>query len=258
MHRSWYLMDVTLEPKRRPYAAPSNIVAVLQRARSRNLPETIDDDFLRLAEVPDAAFGRVKEALRFFGFTHPDGRPTDLLVALAQSPDEEYRRLLEGAVREAYAEDFARVDPAEDSQVKIADAFRLYEPRSQHKRMVMLFLGIAREASIPVLDAPRERKMQGSTARRPTAGRSTNQTARVGRAIERNEAHPITPHLGRSSLLFGVSEEDIAALDESEFDEVWSALGKVARARARARAPQLPSSVAPADNNDGGDQEVSE
>jgi hypothetical protein len=36
--------------------------------------------------------------------------------------------------------------------------------------------------------------------------------------------------------LFGVTESDIAALDDTEFAEVWAALGKVARARARSRS----------------------
>jgi len=245
-------MAVTHEEGRRPYAAPSNVVAVLQRVRSRNLPETVDDDFLRLAEVPDAAFGRVKEALRFLGFIHEDGRPTDLLAALAKSPDEDYRQLLESAVRESYAPDLARIDPAADTQAKIVDAFRLYEPRSQTGRMVMFLLGLCREAGIPVLDAPRERKMQGAL-RQPITRR--HQTIRLGQAGERDEASHFTRGGVRSPLLFGVSEDDIAALDESEFNEVWSALGKVARARARTRASK---SVAPEVDTVGDDGEVSE
>jgi hypothetical protein len=39
-------------------------------------------------------------------------------------------------------------------------------------------------------------------------------------------------------MLFGITESDIGALDEEEFGEVWAALGKVARARARAREVQ--------------------
>jgi hypothetical protein len=39
-----------------------------------------------------------------------------------------------------------------------------------------------------------------------------------------------------ASQLFGITESDIAVLDDSDFNEVWAALGKVARARARAHA----------------------
>src|SRR3989442_14114702 len=101
---------------RRPYAASSNVVAVLQRLRNRNLPEVIDDEFFRLVDVPDVVFGRVREALQFLGLIAQDRRPTDRLRALAASTDEEYRQLLGAALREAYRDDFARIDPAQDSQ----------------------------------------------------------------------------------------------------------------------------------------------
>lgn len=45
----------------------------------------------------------------------------------------------------------------------------------------------------------------------------------------------VTVSHGTSGVLFGVTEDDVAALDEAEFNEVWTALGKVARARARAK-----------------------
>src|SRR3990167_4468206 len=37
----------------RPYAAPANIISVLQRLRSRKLPEVVDVDYLRDAGIPD-------------------------------------------------------------------------------------------------------------------------------------------------------------------------------------------------------------
>jgi hypothetical protein len=47
-------------------------------------------------------------------------------------------------------------------------------------------------------------------------------------------------------LLFGVTEDDIAVLSDDEFDEVWAALGKVARARSRVK--KLAISSAPSSN----------
>jgi hypothetical protein len=35
--------------------------------------------------------------------------------------------------------------------------------------------------------------------------------------------------------VFGITEDDIAVLNEREFEEVWAALGKVVRAKARAK-----------------------
>ena len=42
-------------------------------------------------------------------------------------------------------------------------------------------------------------------------------------------------------LLFGVTEDDIAALPPDEFQEVWTALGKVALARAKSNRQQVES-----------------
>lgn len=220
------------EEERRPYAAAANVKEVLKRVRTRNLPEVIDDDFFRVVDIPDVVFGRVRDALRFLDLIADDGRPTDRLRALAASTDEEYQMLLASAVRDAYRDDFERVDPAQDTQGQIVNAFRRYLPRSQTARMVMLFLGLCREAGIPVLDAPRDRGMQGSATARP---RTVSARTKVPRPVPRRT---IPPADNRSpaetpSSIFGVTQQDIALLSEEEFQEVWNALGKVARARAR-------------------------
>jgi hypothetical protein len=220
------------EERRRPYAAASNVVGALQRARTRNLPDKIDDDFLRIVGIPDIVFGRVIEALRFLGMTEENGEPSDTFKAIGAATDEEYRSILEGVVREAYREDFARIDPGQDPQARIVDAFKPYQPRSQTNRMVMLFLGLCREAGIPVLDAPRQRQMKSGAAtkhsfvRRNNNPQSNKPAGGGGSGASPRASVP-------SGQLFGVTEEDIAALPQEEFDEVWAALGKVARARAR-------------------------
>ncbi len=235
---------------RRPYAASSNVRAVLQRTRTRNLPDKIDDDFLQLADISPVVFGRVREALRFLGMIDKNGQRTAKLEAIAASTDEDYKTLLESAVRDAYSDDFERVNPSEDSQGKIVSAFRRYEPRSQTARMVMLFLGLCREAGITVLDAPRERSMKGpQTSARSAGGGSTG--SRVQREDPRQdvlppEGHALTPR-HQPGVIFSVTEEDIAGLGEDEFQEVWAALGKVARARSR---PKNPEPAVPVDDHE--------
>lgn len=232
-----------IEPRgdddRRPYAPAANVLAVIERVRRLNLPAAVDTDFLRLADVPEGSLGRVAFALRFLGLTDADARPSDQLRAIARATDEEYRELLAGIVRSAYATDFERVDPAAETQAKIASAFQRYEPRSQTTRMVMLFLGLAKAAGILVMEAPRERGIQPARATpRSTAGRA--RPAAAGPARTRPSAPTIRRGLDQSpatSLLFGVTVDDIAALPEADFDTVWEALGKVARARARAAQP---------------------
>lgn len=222
-----------LEEQFRPYAAPSNITAVINRARTRNLPETVNNDFLRIAGVPEQAWSRVMQALRFLNLIHEDGRPSETFEALASATDSQYRELLENIIRDAYRAEFTVVDPEQDPQPRIIDAFQPYKPRSQIQRMVMLYLGLCREAGIPVLDVPRDRKMKEAQPRRTkaTAKRDIGATSvSTRRGYER-----VSIDSTAGPLLFGVTEEDIGALEEEEFQEVWSALGKVARARAKAR-----------------------
>ena len=230
------------EALRRPYAATANILAILDRIRSRNVPETIGSDFYRVAQLPDAVYGRVAEALRFLDMIREDGSPTDTLHAIAGASADEYQDLLAGAIRAAYADDFQNIDPSEDPQGQIIDWFRRYEPRSQTNRMVMLLLGLSRAAGIPVRDAPRERKQQ-SASRRPAG------TGRTPAASRRQDGKVAGKVLAATGTLFDFTEADVAALDEDEFNEVWAALGKVARARARAKQAATVTTEAD-ENND--------
>jgi hypothetical protein len=239
--------------QRRPYAAAANLVSVLTRARSRNLPDVINNDFLRIAQVPEVVFGRVNEALGFLKFVNADGTPTDVLRAISAASDAEYRSLLEGAIREAYADDFMNIDPTQDDQSTIVDAFRRYEPRSQTERMVMLFLGLCREAGIAVKDGPRERKPQTSKRSGTKAAKGTGRTsvsASRGARVETTAAPQPAPSM-TTGLLFGVTEADIAALGDDDFKTVWDALGKVARARSRPQpvSPEVPEDE-PSDEDD--------
>jgi Family of unknown function (DUF5343) len=234
--------------RRRPYAATANVLSVLNRVRTRNPPTVVDADFYRVAGIGDAVHGRVREALDFLRLIdagEPNDTPTQLLRAMGEAPEAEFKELLAGAIREAYAEDFAKIDPGQDSQAQIIDAFRRYEPRSQTPRMVMLFLGLCREAGIPVKDAPRDRKMTSPATRIKSKPSSATRPLRTT---------PSSAAPAPDGLLFGVTIADVAALGEEEFAAVWSALGKVARARAK--PPTVTHPAEPEDDLDvdeGGD-----
>jgi hypothetical protein len=159
---------------------------------------------------------------------------------MARATEDEYRDLLAGVVREAYASDFARIDPAQDTQSRIMSAFQRYQPRSQTYRMTMLFLGLCRAAGMPVLDAPRDRQMQ--TPSRVTVRPSTARGQAVAPPARGRASAPSTPsqletpvatNILNPNLLFGVTIEDIGALSPDDFNTLWGALGKVARARAQ-------------------------
>jgi hypothetical protein len=224
------------EGERRPYAAAANVVAVINRVRSRNLPPSINNDFLRIAGIGSAVFGRVMQTLQFLRLVDGDGAPTERLRAIAAATEADYRRLLAEAVREAYADDFATVDPEHDSAQQVMDAFRRYEPRSQTDRMVMLFLGLCREAGLQVLEAPRDRHMQaaGGRAAHPRVPRIQSKPVVSG-----GQSKGTPSATSAAGLLFGFTDDDVSKLSDQEFNEVWAALGKVARARAR-KAPSPP------------------
>jgi hypothetical protein len=225
----------------RPYASPSNMTSVLKRLRSRNLPDRIDGDFLRDHGIPDGSIHRMVFALRFLGLVDED-EPSEALRQIASSTDEEYQTILAGLIRNAYRDIFDVIDPAEDSQGRILNVFRRYTPGSQRERMVSFFLGMCREAGIPTLDAPRQRASGSSSGAKATRATARSPRASGGTPAKRDSgskgADPkplLSPSGDGAQLLFGVTEDDIGMLNPDDFDEVWAALGKVARARAEAR-----------------------
>jgi len=155
----------------RPYAPPSNLISVLKRLRSRNLPEEIDVEYLRDAAVPEGTVSRTLFAIRFLGLIDEHGRPSQALRTVHTATDEEYQATLSGLVRDAYGEVFSVVDPAEEDQTRILNIFRRYTPASQRNRMVIFFLGLCREAGIPTRDTPRHRGMNESRVSSPAPTR---------------------------------------------------------------------------------------
>lgn len=140
----------------RPYPPPTTCIALLNRFRSRNLPEHIDSEYLRDAGVTDSLNARVLYALRFLKLID-EGIPTSTLRSIARSTDEEYRSILAAVLRDCYRDVFEMHDPAQDPQNQFVNFFRRYSPASQRDRMVVFFLGMCREAGLATVDAPRNR-----------------------------------------------------------------------------------------------------
>jgi len=236
----------------RPYAPSANVVSVLQRLRRMNTPPRLTSEFLGGAGVSEALRNRVLAAMRFLELIDDEQHPSDTLRSLVVAPDEDYRKLLEATLRSAYREDFENVDPTTDPQIRILNAFQRYQPRSQHERQVMLFLGLCREAGISVLDAPRERQMHDTakrgirSQRHVSAGSPKQIPGPSTQASVTSPANGLQPPATNSLLgLVGLVEQDAEILDEAEFEDVWQALGTVVGtiARARGRAKQASASV---------------
>ena len=146
----------------RSYPPPSNVTAILGRLRNRNLPEVVDADYLRDANIPEGTNSRRLFALRFLGLIRGAGEPSPALRSIATATDEEYMSTLAEVIREGYTEVFVSIDPSQDTQATIVNFFRRYTPASQRDRMVIFFLGMCREAGIPTLDVPRQRSSGAS------------------------------------------------------------------------------------------------
>ncbi len=162
-------------PTNRPYPPPSNVITVLHRLRTRNVPERIDTEYLRDIGISDGTINRAMFALRFLGLIEGD-EASAAVRAIAVSTDEEYQGILSGLLRDAYREVFEAIDPVEDPRNRIVNFFRRYTPGSQRERMVLFFLGMCREAGIVTADAPRAR---GTAA--AVSAQASRQAARAPR-----------------------------------------------------------------------------
>lgn len=172
----------------RPYPPISNVTALLHRLRSRNLPDQINNEYLRDIGIPEGTIARTLYAMRFLKLINENSEPTEPLRSISVSTDEEYQAVLSGIVKEAYREVFNVIDPAEDTQDKIFNVFRRYTPASQRNRMVAFFLGICREAGIPTLTLQKGRSMSSVKAARQ-------------RQVTKKEV-VITPQRGKKRLTY--------------------------------------------------------
>jgi len=217
------------QPRRVPYAPPATVLSVIHHFRQRELPEALSDTLFGQIGVKDSVLLIVKQALVFLSLLREDGTTTDNFRALRFASDEDRLRLFRELVTAAYSEILAIHDPEAATRGQLYNAFRPYSPASQHDRMITFFLAMCQEAGFKIAQPPRQSQVAQGPTRLQVAKTAS---ARQGKAGQRL-GHPQRQDPAPNGLLFGVSEADIAKLSEDEFDEVWAALGKVARARAR-------------------------
>jgi hypothetical protein len=214
-----------------PYAPIRNVLDVLHRLRDRGIPNPLTPETIQSIGVPDGNAHRTVQTFKLLGLVDEAGSPTESASRLRQASTDEYPAVLAEVVRAAYQEVFELVDPAQDTDVAIADAFRRFEPAGQRYRMVPLFMGLSAEAGI----IPPERAVQ---PRGPSAAAARERPRKERKAAVRTDGGSSTPPAQRHDAearghLFAISDADVAALTDDEFKAVWDALGTVARARAR-------------------------
>ena len=131
-----------------PYAPARNVLVVIHQFRERGLPDVITPQVLDKLGIPEGNIGRVGQALRFLGLTDEDGKRTESFDIIRQASTEQYPEVFAQIVRDAYHAVFQYIDPAVDTDIRIADQFRHFQPQSVRSRMVALFLELCREAEI--------------------------------------------------------------------------------------------------------------
>ena len=151
-----------------PYAPVRNVLDAITRRRQRGLPDPVTIQVLESISIPAGNTARTLQALRFLGLMHDDGSHTEAFGSLARASEAEYPELLAEVVRGAYHSVFTIVDPAHDSSIVVADAFRQYRPEAQRQRMVTLFLGLCEAAGIIERPVRQRRTPKGDRPARRT------------------------------------------------------------------------------------------
>jgi hypothetical protein len=142
------VMAVTPD-KPAPYATPSSIIDIIERYRHRGLPTPVNGDVLGRAGVAQTLIPRTLQSLQTLDLIDAEtGTPTATFEALRLAPEAEYKQRLADWLRGTYADVFAFVDPANDGEVRVRDAFRSYQPVGQQDRMVALFMELCRAAGM--------------------------------------------------------------------------------------------------------------
>jgi hypothetical protein len=122
--------------------------------RGLNWPLTTES--LEHIGVPDSMTPRTLQAIKFLGLIDEAGQPTESFERIKRASTDEYHAQLAEVIRAAYLPVFSIVNPGQDGDVAIADAFRRYEPSNQREKMVALFRGLCMEAGI-ITSKPRQR-----------------------------------------------------------------------------------------------------
>lgn len=168
-----------------PYAPPSSVIEIITRFRERGLPELLTIQELIKLNIKEGNAGRVRQTLQFLGLIDEDSRRTDKFEILRKASTDEYPLELAEIIKAAYHAVFKYVDPAIDTDIRVADAFRHFQPQSIRPRIIALFYGLCREAGI-VDELPNANNAE-SRVRKPRLGRIPISTGTTKRNKEQEE-----------------------------------------------------------------------
>ena len=159
-----------------PYAPPSAILEIIHRRRDRGLTAPINADVLARAGVSSSLIPRTLKSLQTLDLINEQGQPTPTFEAIRVAPTPEFQPRMQEWLKNAYADVFAFVDPSQDDEGKITDAFRSYEPAAQQRRMVILFRDLCTAAGL----APQKpAKTEKPSSTRPAARAPTTRPTKA-------------------------------------------------------------------------------
>lgn len=160
-----------------PYLGTANMLVILAKIRKGWIPSQADKGEMERIGITSSTANRALSTLEFLGLINgDDNKPTDTWKAIATSTSNDYPKVLEGILRSAYHTIFElHPDPADATDIEIANAFARSEPLNQRERMVSLFRGLCQEANLIVGNpSGRERKSTPKPFNPKSTQRNTN------------------------------------------------------------------------------------
>lgn len=180
-----------------PYAPPSSVVGVIRRFRDRGITEPVTSQTLEQVGVSAGNAPRTLQALRFLGLINEEGKTTDSFGTIKRASTEEYPQALASVLYKVYGSVFNLIDPNQDDEGVVEDAFRGFEPSGQRNRMITLYLGLCGEAGLisedkapKISTQPRRQANKTSQTPKPRRPKST-ESARSANGISSTKYAPI-------------------------------------------------------------------
>jgi hypothetical protein len=143
-----------VDKKYAPYPPAGNLIHAIRNIREKGYAGKLTIEALESMGIPTGNTYRVQAAMKWLKLYNDDLVATELMAGIRKAATEKYPVLIEGMVRESYAEVFQFANPATDSIDRVTDAFRSFTPAAQRNRMVVCFLALCAEAGIALADSP--------------------------------------------------------------------------------------------------------
>ncbi|MBO6900390.1 MAG: DUF5343 domain-containing protein [Rhizobiaceae bacterium] len=179
-----------------PYAPTAAILAIINHHRNKGFSGAIDADVLARIGVSDSLMSRTLYALQVLDLIGEDGKPTEVFEGIRLAPEAEYQQRLQNWLQAAYADALQYVDPAQDDDTRIRDAFRSYKPLGQQARMVTLFTGLFAAAGVrPEREKQSPRRQSTSSGARQAPRRQSNVRTPSPPPLKRESSPPYSNNL---------------------------------------------------------------